>query len=118
MLDEERPGSYRLTPPVGAPTPAVIATLAGWLAERDLALGDLRTGQSLEEAYLAITGSRGDVDPPDDGDRGPAGESSGEGGSQVTAESASADGARPAGTDAGDDPGDRGGAAHPATSGR
>ncbi len=36
----------------------VVATLAGWLAERDLALGDLRTGQSLEEAYLAITGSR------------------------------------------------------------
>ena len=64
-LDEDRPGSYRLSPPVGAATPAVIATLAGWLAERDLALGDLRTGQSLEEAYLAITGSRGDVEPPD-----------------------------------------------------
>ena len=69
-LIEERPGSYRLTPPVGAPTPAVIAALAGWLAERDLALGDLRTGRSLEEAYLAITGSGGDVDPPDDGSGG------------------------------------------------
>ena len=59
-LDEERPGSYRLAPAGRrTPHPAVIATLAGWLAERDLALGDLRTGQSLEEAYLAITGSRG-----------------------------------------------------------
>jgi len=57
-LDEERPGFYRLRPPPGSATPAVVATLAGWLAERNLALGDLRTGQSLEEAYLAITGSR------------------------------------------------------------
>ena len=73
-LDEERPGSYRLAPPDSAATPAVIAALAGWLAERDLALGDLRTGRSLEEAYLAITGSRGGPDPgpqagaPSDGD--------------------------------------------------
>ena len=62
-LEEERPGFYRLQPPPGAATPAVVATLAGWLAERDLALGDLRTGQSLEEAYLAITGSREAADP-------------------------------------------------------
>jgi ABC-2 type transport system ATP-binding protein len=62
-LDEERPGSYRLRPPDGASTPEVIASLARWLAERDLALGYLRTGRSLEEAYLAITGARGDVDP-------------------------------------------------------
>ena len=46
-------------PPAGAAAPAVVAALAGWLAERDLSLGDLRTGQSLEEAYLAITGARG-----------------------------------------------------------
>jgi hypothetical protein len=45
---------------VGTATPPVVAALAGWLAERDLALGDLRTGQSLEEAYLAITGARGE----------------------------------------------------------
>jgi ABC-2 type transport system ATP-binding protein len=57
-LEEERPGFYRLLPPPGSATPAVVAALAGWLAERNLALGDLRTGQSLEEAYLAITGSR------------------------------------------------------------
>jgi ABC-2 type transport system ATP-binding protein len=60
-VEEERPGRYRLRPTTGATTPTVVATLAGWLAERDLALGDLRTGQSLEEAYLAITGSRGTV---------------------------------------------------------
>jgi ABC-2 type transport system ATP-binding protein len=64
-VEEERPGSYRLRCGAGAPTPAVVAALAGWLAERDLAVGDLRTGQSLEEAYLAITASRGTGDPPE-----------------------------------------------------
>ena len=64
VVDEERPGAYRLGPPPGASAPAVVAGLAAWLAERNLALGDLRTGPSLEEAYLAITGSRGTVDPP------------------------------------------------------
>ncbi len=57
-LEELGPGAYRLAPPDGAAIPAVIATLAGWMADRNLALGDLRTGRSLEEAYLAITGSR------------------------------------------------------------
>jgi ABC-2 type transport system ATP-binding protein len=64
-VDEERPGTYRLRPVAGAAGPAVVAALAGWLAERDLVLGDLRTGQSLEEAYLAITGSRRVADPPE-----------------------------------------------------
>jgi ABC-2 type transport system ATP-binding protein len=64
-VDEERPGSYRLRPPAGAATPAIVANLAGWLADRDLALGDLRTGQSLEEAYLSITALRGGHDPAD-----------------------------------------------------
>ena len=59
-VDEERPGAYRLHLPAGTGTPAAVAALAGWLAERHLSLGDLRTGQSLEEAYLAITGARGD----------------------------------------------------------
>ncbi len=63
-VTEERPGAYRLVPPAGLSSPAVVATLAGWLAERDLSLGDLRTGQSLEEAYLAITGARGGADLP------------------------------------------------------
>jgi ABC-2 type transport system ATP-binding protein len=65
-LHEDRPGSYRLVPPVGAATPAVIATLTGWLAQGHLALGELRTGGTLEEAYLSITGSRGDGPTPDD----------------------------------------------------
>ena len=62
-VDEEGPGAYRLRLPAGGQTPAVVATLAGWLAERNLALGDLRTGQSLEEAYLAITGARSEPGP-------------------------------------------------------
>jgi len=62
-IDEERPGAYRLQLPAGTETPPVVATLAGWLAERSLSLGDLRTGQSLEEAYLAITGARSTPEP-------------------------------------------------------
>jgi ABC-2 type transport system ATP-binding protein len=60
---EEHPGAYRLLLAAGTATPPVVAALAGWLAERDLALGDLRTGQSLEEAYLAITGARDEPAP-------------------------------------------------------
>ncbi len=63
VVVEEYPGSYRMQPTAGAATPALIAALAAWLAERNLALGDLRTGQSLEEAYLAITGSGRDAGP-------------------------------------------------------
>ncbi|MGO9027223.1 MAG: ABC transporter ATP-binding protein [Acidimicrobiales bacterium] len=63
-VDEERPGQYRLRPAPRLATPEVVAALAGWLASQGLALGDLRTGQSLEEAYLAITGSRGATAPP------------------------------------------------------
>jgi ABC-2 type transport system ATP-binding protein len=64
-LEEEPPGTYRLHPPEGAATPAVIAALAGWMAEGNLALADLRTGGSLEEAYLAITGFTGSGDGND-----------------------------------------------------
>ncbi len=67
---EEHPGAYRLLLASGTATPPVVAVLAGWLAERDLALGDLRTGQSLEEAYLAITGARDAPDPAGGADRG------------------------------------------------
>jgi len=73
-VEEERPGAYRLRLPDGAGSPAVVAALAGWLAERNLSLGDLRTGQSLEEAYLAITGAR-DASPTDTG--GPDGPGAG-----------------------------------------
>ncbi len=64
---EEHPGSYRVHPTGDVATPALVAALAGWLAEHHLALRDLRTGQSLEEAYLAITGSGRDAPPPDPG---------------------------------------------------
>ncbi len=64
-LDEERPGAYRLRPPAGSTTPAIVAALAGWLWAHDRALGDLRTGHSLEDAYLAITGSTGGPEPDD-----------------------------------------------------
>ncbi len=74
-VTEEQPGSYRLLPPGDASSPLVVATLASWLAQRDLSLGDLRTGQSLEEAYLSITGARGEAEPtpPAGGEDGAAG---------------------------------------------
>jgi ABC-2 type transport system ATP-binding protein len=73
-VEEERPGHYRVRPGTGAAVPDVVAGVAGWLAARGLALGDLRTGQSLEEAYLAITGSRGEPEAtPDDPTTGTAG---------------------------------------------
>ena len=50
---EDPPGQYRAG--VEA-TPARVAALANWLAERDLPLADLRAGsRSLEEAYLDAT---------------------------------------------------------------
>jgi ABC-2 type transport system ATP-binding protein len=52
-VTEDSPGRYRVA---AAGTPALTARLAGWLAERDAALTDLRTGRSLEETYLAIMG--------------------------------------------------------------
>lgn len=49
----EAGGRYRVA---GEPTPAAIAALTGWLAERDLALGDLQAGRrSLEEVFLGLT---------------------------------------------------------------
>lgn len=66
-VDEERPGSYRLQLGPGAASPPAVAALASWLSENHLAIGDLRTGKSLEEAYLAITGARGDPEPEPEG---------------------------------------------------
>jgi ABC-2 type transport system ATP-binding protein len=49
------PGEYTVAAP---PTPALIAALTAWLAERDLPLADLRTGrQRLEDVYLRLTAS-------------------------------------------------------------
>jgi ABC-2 type transport system ATP-binding protein len=50
-VTEEQPGRYRVD---AEPTPALTAALATHLAERGIALSDLRTGRTLEEAYLDI----------------------------------------------------------------
>jgi ABC-2 type transport system ATP-binding protein len=60
VLVESAPGSYRLRPAPGLTVGDAVARLTTWLAESGHTLGDLRTGPSLEEAYLAITGSRGE----------------------------------------------------------
>lgn len=50
-------GEYVVSAPA---TPATIAALAGWLAERDLPLADLRAGDRLEDVFLRLTGEEGD----------------------------------------------------------
>jgi ABC-2 type transport system ATP-binding protein len=53
VVREERPGHYRVD---GAPTPAMIADLAAWLAAHDVFLGELRAGKrSLEDVFLTLT---------------------------------------------------------------
>jgi len=50
---EERPGEYVAEV---EPTPANVAALTGWLAERDLPLADLRAGRErLEDVFLRLT---------------------------------------------------------------
>ncbi|HUA96250.1 MAG TPA: hypothetical protein VMB82_12085, partial [Acidimicrobiales bacterium] len=57
-LVEERRGEYRVDV---AATPARVAALTAWLAERDLALVDLRAGRrTLEDVYLDVTGDQPD----------------------------------------------------------
>jgi ABC-2 type transport system ATP-binding protein len=52
-VTEVAPGEYRVD---AAPTPATVAAITGWLAERDLALADLRAGrQRLEDVFLRLT---------------------------------------------------------------
>ena len=51
---EVSPGEYVVD---GAPTPAAVAAVTSWLAERDLPLADLRAGrQRLEDVFLRLTG--------------------------------------------------------------
>ncbi len=51
---EERAGEYRAAV---ASTPANVAALTAWLADRNLALGDLRAGKrTLEDVFLRLTG--------------------------------------------------------------
>ncbi len=50
---EAEPGEYEVAT---APTPAAIAALTAWLAERDLPLADLRAGRErLEDVFLRLT---------------------------------------------------------------
>jgi ABC-2 type transport system ATP-binding protein len=50
---ETGPGEYEVR---AAPTPATVAAITAWLAERDLPLGDLRAGrQRLEDVFLRLT---------------------------------------------------------------
>ena len=50
---ESAPGEYQVRAPT---TPELVAALAGWLRDRGVALGDLRTGRrTLEEVFLALT---------------------------------------------------------------
>ena len=50
---EVRSGEYSVA---AEPVPATVAKLTAWLAEQDLALGDLRAGrQSLEDVFLRLT---------------------------------------------------------------
>jgi ABC-2 type transport system ATP-binding protein len=53
-VQEVGPGEYAVDL---APSPAAVARLTAWLAERDLALGDLRAGRArLEDVFLRLTG--------------------------------------------------------------
>jgi ABC-2 type transport system ATP-binding protein len=53
-VTETTPGDYRVDSPS---TPATVAALAGWLAEANLPLGNLRAGrQTLEDVFLRLTG--------------------------------------------------------------
>jgi ABC-2 type transport system ATP-binding protein len=54
-VSEERPGEYRVDTEA---TPATVASLTAWLAERDMPLADLRAGRhSLEDVFLRLVGS-------------------------------------------------------------
>jgi ABC-2 type transport system ATP-binding protein len=53
-VEEVTPGEYRVA---ASATPARVAALTAWLAERDLPLADLRAGrQTLEDVFLRLTG--------------------------------------------------------------
>ncbi|HMC40594.1 MAG TPA: ABC transporter ATP-binding protein [Acidimicrobiales bacterium] len=49
---EAGPGDYRVA---GGGDPAMVARLTAWLAERDVTVGDLRSGARLEDVFLRLT---------------------------------------------------------------
>lgn len=56
---EQGPGEYTVAT---EGTPAVVAALTAWLAERNLSIGDLRAGrQRLEDVFLRLTAERSDA---------------------------------------------------------
>ncbi|MFM8861699.1 MAG: ABC transporter ATP-binding protein [Acidimicrobiia bacterium] len=62
---EVTPGEYRVE---GHGSPALIAALTGWLAERELPLADLRAGrQRLEDVFLRLTEDNAASVAPADG---------------------------------------------------
>ena len=53
VVTEPSPGEYHVAAP---PTPATVAAITAWLAERELPLRDLRAGrQTLEDVFLRLT---------------------------------------------------------------
>jgi ABC-2 type transport system ATP-binding protein len=57
LILETTPGEYVVACP---PSPAAVAALTAWLAERDLPLADLRAGrQTLEDVFLRLTDRSG-----------------------------------------------------------
>lgn len=60
-VNEEQPGEYTVDAPA---TPSRVAAITAWLAERDLALADLRAGrETLEDVFLRLTAEPADADP-------------------------------------------------------
>jgi ABC-2 type transport system ATP-binding protein len=59
---EVEPGEYLVE---AEGTPALVAALTAWLADRDLAIADLRAGrQRLEDVFLRLVASAADADAP------------------------------------------------------
>ena len=65
VVAETGPGEYEVA---AAPTPATVASITAWLAERDLPLGDLRAGrQRLEDVFLRLTSGEPPAQDPEPG---------------------------------------------------
>jgi ABC-2 type transport system ATP-binding protein len=54
-VTEELPGRYGIA---AETSPELVADLGRWLASKDATLGELRSGASLEDSYVAIVGER------------------------------------------------------------